>query len=101
VGRKLSPKENALYSAADEVLHYLWDPIGVSECPAARDEYHGYLPHVFSLLNSAASEDQIANYLGQVRTERMGLAPRPDYDKRIANLLIDWKNDISERFSEE
>jgi hypothetical protein len=38
------PKDKELYRRIDEVVHYLWDPIGVSDVPEARDEYHSYLP---------------------------------------------------------
>jgi hypothetical protein len=94
MGRKLEPREQEFYDAVDEVLHYIWDPIGVREIPEARDEYHAYLPQVFSLLISGTGEDQIAHFLGRVATERMGLPARPDHDKRIANLLIHWKKAI-------
>lgn len=45
--RKMSPADKKLYQRADEVLHYVWDPIGLASMPAARDEYRGYLPQVF------------------------------------------------------
>ena len=50
MGQKLPPDQMELYRRVDEVLHYLWDPIGVAGAPEARDEYYSYLPHVFSLL---------------------------------------------------
>ena len=31
---------------SDEVLHYLWDPIGVAGTVMARDEYTGYVPRL-------------------------------------------------------
>ena len=74
--RRLRPPDLALSRAVDEVLHYLWDPIGVASFPEARDEYHGYLPHIFGMLKGGSIEDQHADYLGVVSTERMGLSPR-------------------------
>lgn len=59
-----APPDLALYRAVDEVLHYIWDPIGVSGVPEARDEYQGYLPQVFKLVRERQSEETIANYLG-------------------------------------
>ncbi len=47
MGQELSPKENELYRRTHEVLHYIWDPVGVSDEPRARDEYQGYLPQFF------------------------------------------------------
>jgi hypothetical protein len=40
MGRKLSPEQNELYKRVDEVLHYVWDSIGVAGEPHARDEYY-------------------------------------------------------------
>ncbi len=61
MGEKLNPQDLALYRAVDEVLHYIWDPIGVSGSPEARDEYQGYLPHVFGLVREGRDDEAIAN----------------------------------------
>lgn len=66
-----------LYRRVDEVLRYLWDPIGVSGVPEARDEYHAYLPHVFSLLIHEADKSQIVDFLIKTETETMGLSNTP------------------------
>ena len=99
MGTKLSPKDQALYNAVDEVLHYIWDPIGVSGVPKARDEYHSYLPHVFAMLRSSSSEVDIAAYLGEVVTEKMGLSARPQHDREVVSVLVDWKNMVDEKFA--
>ncbi len=72
--RKLSDRENELYQRVDEVLHYLWDPIGVSDVPGARDEYHSYVPQVFSLLK-----------------QRKENAKK---DMNIAEILINWREEL-------
>lgn len=43
MGHKLTDDGLELYRRVDEVLFYVWDPIGVANSPAARDEYYGYL----------------------------------------------------------
>ena len=91
MGQTLSSPDLALYRAVDEVLHYVWDPTGVSGIPQARDEYHGYLPQVFSLMRGGAQESEIAAYLTAISTERMGLPARPDRDGKVARLLLDWQ----------
>lgn len=91
MGQKLSAADMALYRAVDEVLHYLWDPIGVSGVPQARDEYHGYLPRVFGMLREGSSESQIAAHLTLITSERMGLSPRMEHDRQVARILLDWK----------
>ncbi|MDM0067065.1 hypothetical protein [Variovorax sp. J31P207] len=94
---QLSPPDLALYRAVDEVLHYLWDPIGVASIPGARDEYHGYLPHIFGMLKNGSVEDELAEYLSGVATNRMGLSARPDHDRAIARHLLNWKAALSEQ----
>jgi hypothetical protein len=61
MGEKLSPKELALYRAVDEVLHYVWDPIGVAGAPRARDEYFSYLPKVYGMVKAGSDPESIAN----------------------------------------
>jgi hypothetical protein len=92
---KLNPKDQALYRAVDEVLHYVWDPIGVAGVPHARDEYHGYLPDVVGLLLNGATEKSIAAYLGDVATNRMGLSANPQHEREVASVLIDWKDVVN------
>jgi hypothetical protein len=99
VGTKLNPKDTALYEAVDEVLHYIWDPIGVRDVPQARDEYHSYLPRVFSLLRDGENPESIAGYLGKVTTESMGLRGNAKHDLEVAMVLIDWKEAVDAKFA--
>jgi hypothetical protein len=99
MGTKLSPKDQALYNAVDEVLHYIWDPIGVSGVPQARDEYYGYLPQIFGMLRCGSNEEDIAAFLGKVVTEQMGLSARPQNDREVASVLVDWKESLDEKFA--
>lgn len=91
MGHKLNSRDIALYRAVDEVLHYVWDPVGVASVPQARDEYHCYLPQVFRLVHDAGSPEAIAEYLTQITVDHMGLDPRPEHDREIAELLLEWK----------
>ena len=56
LGRRMTTQDKELYRRCDEVLHYLWDPIGVKGCPGARDEYDSYVPQVFSLVLKGADK---------------------------------------------
>lgn len=47
MGRKLSAFERELCLRINEVLYYVWDPIGVADTPRARDEYDSYVLQVF------------------------------------------------------
>ena len=85
------PKARVLLRAVDEILHYVWDPIGVAAVPQARDEYQSYVPQVFQLLQTGASEGEISGYLSMIATDRMGLDNSPERHKDAASALVDWK----------
>ncbi len=75
----MADDELELYRRVDEVLFYVWDPIGVATSPTARDEYYGYLPIVFSMLQGeGANASIIAAYLDSIASERMGLDANPE-----------------------
>jgi hypothetical protein len=67
----VSPKDIALYRAVDEVLHHVWDPIGVSSVPEARDEYHAYLPEVSGLVRGGNDVKALADHLARIAVDRM------------------------------
>jgi hypothetical protein len=97
MGSKLPPLEEELYRRCDEVLHYVWDPIGVSSAPEARDEYYGYLPQVFAMVKEKVGAEEIAAHLTEIATKRMGLTAAPDNDQNAAELLVAWKEAIDEK----
>jgi len=96
MGQKLPPKEAELYRRCDEVLHYIWDPIGVAGAPGARDEYQGYLPHVFSLVQNDAKPQEIAEYLNRFVAESMTLSPDKKKSLEVAHILLNWRKWINE-----
>ena len=98
MGRKLSPFEKELYQRTDEVMHYVWDPIGVAGIPQARDEYNSYLPQVFSMLMERKSENEIAAYLTRIEDDRMGLTPGPEKAAQVASVLTDWCEALREKY---
>lgn len=99
MGNKFNASQLALYRAVDEVLHYVWDPIGVSNFPQARDEYHSYLPLVFRLLQSDSEADEIAKYLSNIAVDRMGLSANVEHDLAVAQLLVEWRQVTGEQQS--
>lgn len=88
MGEKLPPKEMELYRRVDEILHYLWDPIGVAGAPGARDEYNGYLPTIHTLVRKAADQQEIADHLMRVERVNMGLNPKADRALQVAETLL-------------
>lgn len=91
MGQKLSPTDNELYKRIDEVLHYIWDPIGVSGVAEARDEYQTYIPQIFQLTKMEHPEEKIAAHLNMIQTEQMGLSPNQGHCKEVAEVIMNWK----------
>lgn len=85
-----------LYRLCNEVLFYVWDPIGVSTSAAARDEYDSYAKTVFRYLQEDQNAKKIADYLGKVRTSTIGLPAAPSEDRKIAELLVAWRESVRE-----
>lgn len=90
----MTPIQLKFYRRIDEVLFYKWDPIGISDGAWARDEYHAYLPNVFSYAMEGKSSNSIAEYLGTVAVESMGLSPISSHDQKIARLIIEIKEEL-------
>lgn len=91
MGTKLPPQQLELYQALDKLLLQEWDPIGISDCEGAEDEYQGYLPKVFSLVLSNASSREIAEYLNWVITERMSMNENMQHSLNIAEKCLQAK----------
>ncbi len=87
----------SFWKRAEEVLHYLWDPIGVSEAPDARDEYQGFLPRVYELLKSEAGAVSIAECLMIIETEELGLRGNHSRAMKVAEVLTDLREWIAKR----
>lgn len=83
--------DDLLLRRYDEVLHYLWDPIGISDMPGARTEYRSYLPRLSSLLAQHASQEIIEDYLSSISANRMGLGECREAAQRASKALIRWR----------
>ena len=95
MGLKLPQEQLALYRGIDEILWSDWDPIGISKWEdSPRDEYQGYLPTVFSLAIRGASALEIAEYLRQVATERMGLDSSIEEELPVAEKIRALTNSL-------
>lgn len=93
--QEVTNEQNELLLRIDEVLHYVWDPIGVRNEPAARHEYSSYATHVLSMLMKGASEKEIIEYLRHIRVASMEVGrPEDSNEDDVAELLVRWKETI-------
>lgn len=82
----------------DEVLHYIWDPIGVSDTPEARDEYSTYADSVCRDALEGKSQLDISSYLTKITSEQMELDPKPEHDNEVAQIILDWAAVLKAKF---
>jgi hypothetical protein len=55
-----------------------WDPCFVGDVPEAQDEYDSYALQLYGMLRNGTSEEQLAEYLYRVETDRMGSTVRKE-----------------------
>lgn len=94
MGQKLNSKENELYKRTDEVLFYIWDPIGVCREPYARDEYLSYLPKVFQMLINDNPKELIVEFLITIVADKIGLNPNRKHTEEVVEILEEYKEKI-------
>jgi len=63
--------KDELRRRVDEVLYYVWDPIGVNDEPCARSEYENYVPQVLKLLEQHETSAPISLYLANIMKSDM------------------------------
>ena len=80
----------------DEVLYYLWDPIGVANAPCARAEYASYVPAVTQLVEQNDDKAPISEFLAAIIAERMELTPDTKKCDYVSALLLEHKRAIRE-----
>ena len=90
------PEDEELYRRIDEVSHYIWDPIGLSDVPEARDEYHSYVPELYAR-TKIGDVAKIIEYMKWVVVERMGMTFDKERAEQAARVMIAWKEAIDER----
>lgn len=89
------PEFAALRRAVSEVLHYVWDPIGVAGAPEARDEYEGYVDGVCGLLWQGADANTLVAHLVGIADVSMGLPGTQDQAARAAEILLIWRDVVT------
>jgi hypothetical protein len=88
---------NELRRRIDEVLFYVWDPIGVSDEPCARGEYASYVSKALDLVEQNDDIGPISSYLADIMKSQMGLSPNKEQCDYIAKLLLKHKQAIKDR----
>jgi hypothetical protein len=71
------------------ILWAHWDPIGLAETDAPRDEYDVYAARIAAMLRDHASTEHLMQYLDAVARDEIGLAPdKARTTATVARLLM-------------
>ncbi|HEY5195863.1 MAG TPA: hypothetical protein VIJ51_02415 [Solirubrobacteraceae bacterium] len=76
-----------------ELRHILllwWDPIGVYGVVEAIDEYDDYSGQLARMLREGVRAAEIAEFLGRIRCDWMGLSPIARADAFAAERIVEW-----------
>jgi hypothetical protein len=65
-----------------------WDPIGIKDVERCHDEYDSYIPSILSLIDSGTTSEELARFLDEIVSERMGLRSNMAESARVAALLL-------------
>ncbi len=87
---------NELEKRVDEVLYYVWDPIGVSSEPFARGEYRSYVGSILNMVQTDKSEKLIAEHLCEIESQNMAMTPNKSKALETAKILKQHKSAIDE-----
>ena len=77
-----------------EILMREWDPIGVSDIPAAEDEYDSYIPHIYHQLIHHDSEEQLFENLWKIETDYMGLFGNRSETEKVVTSLVKLRDEM-------
>jgi hypothetical protein len=75
----------------DEVLYYVWDPIGINHEPCARGEYENYVSGVLQTLVDNDEPNPISDHLAAIVRNSMGFPPNIQSCNAVADLLLQHK----------
>jgi hypothetical protein len=71
-----------------QILLGEWDPIGVGPYEEAADEYDGYIPTIYRMMQEGVGVEKLAAHLGKLETISIGLKLRPETNRRVAQRLL-------------
>jgi len=82
-----------LVNEVDRILWEEWDPIGVNDESAARDDYSSYVAAIAHLLQDGADETQIARHLKSIEDHSITVGVYDDRRKRVARMLVELRKE--------
>jgi hypothetical protein len=67
-----------------------WDPLDVYDDPEHADAYDPFLERVGRMLRRGKGAEEVARYLGAVRTKALGRGEAETSDEAFADRVVAW-----------
>jgi hypothetical protein len=71
--QEMTQKQKDAYTRMDEILFYLWDPIGMGRTNWARNEYESYVSKLYEIAMAADDPKPIQEYLEWITREMLDM----------------------------
>jgi hypothetical protein len=78
-------------ATVSQILMNEWDPIDIKNVPEAATEYEAYVHPIAERIASRTTVDQLAQHLMEIERDMMGLTPRADRARHVAEVLLRLK----------
>lgn len=85
-----------LKQRVDEILFYVWDPLGVAPKTELRTEYESYVPGILSMVEKEADAKAIANKLKEIVRTKMGRTGFAESSDKAGEILVAWRDQFKE-----
>jgi hypothetical protein len=82
------PRIAVLVEKIRAILLADWDPIGISDAPAAHDEYDSYIPAITGMIQAGCTVIELSGHLLHIEVENMNLRGDRERARRIAEKLL-------------
>jgi hypothetical protein len=74
--------------AIRQILLLEWDPIGGGSGLIPADEYDGYIPVIYRLMQEHVGVEALARHLSHIERERIGMTPSNERNLEVAKNLM-------------
>ena len=81
-------EKQTLRTRIDEILFYMWDPIGVNDEPAARKEYEFYVERVWQMVLENKSKEETSSYFYEIVTTRIEIESNKEHNDEITDYIL-------------
>ncbi len=85
---RIGLSQSSFIDAIEALLREIWDPVGLADVAAARDEYQTYAAVIAAMVARGASQDALVEALLRFERDEMGLPGDEVRAERVAAHLL-------------